>query len=227
MRPALLVSVVAMSGLFLSGSAGGAEHAHHGSHPGKDAHSAHMRLSSARQTTPDDRARAERLLRDLRRTLTRYQDYRVAVADGYKPFLPNVPLNEYHFTNYRNAFLEAFRFDPDRPSSLLYRKNSRGYQLVGVMFTAPRHASEEKLDERVPLSVARWHAHINLCLPKRGEARRADWTRFGPRGSITTAEDCAEAKGRFVPQLFGWMVHVYPFETNPEKIWQHPMEHDE
>jgi hypothetical protein len=24
-----------------------------------------------------------------------------------------------------------------------------------------------------------------------------------------------------VPQLFGWMIHVYPFEETPQKIWTH------
>jgi hypothetical protein len=27
------------------------------------------------------------------------------------------------------------------------------------------------------------------------------------------------AAGRFFPVIFGWMVHVYPFENAPEKIW--------
>jgi hypothetical protein len=87
------------------------------------------------------------------------------------------------------------------------------------MYTAPKHMSEEKLDQRVPLSVARWHAHINICLPPKGQGQQADWTKFGFRGSIATAEECGQAGGRFWPQIFGWMVHVYPFETIPEKIW--------
>jgi hypothetical protein len=42
---------------------------------------------------------------------------------------------------------------------------------------------------------------------------------LGPDGSIATADACAAAGGRFFPQLFGWMVHVYPFEKTSEKIW--------
>jgi hypothetical protein len=30
---------------------------------------------------------------------------------------------------------------------------------------------------------------------------------------------CSAAGGRFFPQLFGWMVHVYPFEKTLDKIW--------
>jgi len=87
------------------------------------------------------------------------------------------------------------------------------------MYTAPADATEIDLDARVPLSVARWHAHINICLPRRGDAANADWKKFGPDGSIATAEACTAAGGRFFPQLFGWMVHVYPFEKTLEKIW--------
>jgi len=79
--------------------------------------------------------------------------------------------------------------------------------------------TEEKLNERVPLSVTRWHAHVNICLPPRDQAQQADWAKFGFRGSIATTEECARTGGRFWPQIFGWMVHVYPFEEASEKIW--------
>jgi hypothetical protein len=43
---------------------------------------------------------------------------------------------------------------------------------------------------------------------------------FGPKGSITTAEACEAAKGRFFPVLFGWMVHVNMFAgDDPAAIW--------
>lgn len=49
----------------------------------------------------------------------------------------------------------------------------------------------------------------------------AEWPRLGPRGSIATKTECMQAGRRFWPQLFGWMVHVYPFEQTPERIWSH------
>lgn len=157
----------------------------------------------------------------MRVSLERYRDYRVAIEDGYQPFLPHLPLPEYHFTNYRRGFKAAFRFDPAQPTSLLYKKTADGYTLVGAMYTASKRATEEDLDERVPLSVACWHAHINICLPAKGRGKQADWTRVGPRGSITTKEECTRVGGRFHPQLFGWMVHVYPFERTPAQVWSH------
>jgi hypothetical protein len=38
---------------------------------------------------------------------------------------------------------------------------------------------------------------------------------------ILTEAECDQAKGRFVLQLFGWMLRVYPFAEIPKKIWAH------
>ena len=127
----------------------------------------------------------------------------------------------YHFTNYKYGFKAAFKFDPEKPTSLLYKKTSSGYELIGAMYTARKNSSEETLNERIPLSVAQWHAHINICLPPKNKATKADWTKFGPAGSISTEIECKAEGGRFFPQLFGWMVHVYPYEKTREKIWTH------
>jgi hypothetical protein len=191
-------------------------------HTGMEAHThmeAHMKWTTSRPQTPADQQRAEEIVKTLRTALEKYRDYRVAENDGFQPFLPQFPQPMYHFTNYWQGFKTAFTFDPARPTSLLYKKTTGGYELIGAMYTAPKHMPEEKLDQRVPLSVARWHAHINICLPPKDQGQRADWTKFGFRGSIATAEECGQAGGRFWPQIFGWMVHVYPFETTSEKIW--------
>jgi hypothetical protein len=179
----------------------------------------HMRLTKRRLERPGDRERAAAIVTALRPALEQYRDYHVAIENGYQIFLPNLPQPVYHFTNYLQGFAEAFRFKADQATSLLYRKTRDGYELVGAMYTAPRNATENDLDMRVPLSIAQWHAHVNICLPRQGAAPTADWTKFGPAGSISTADACAAAGGRFVPQLFGWMVHVYPFEKTMEKIW--------
>ena len=108
----------------------------------------------------------------------KYTDYKVALADGYKIFLPNLPQKQYHFTNYRYAFEAAIQFNPEHPTSLLYEKNSDGYKLIGVMYTAPKNSNWNELDERIPLSIAQWHAHINMCLPPpKKRAKPGDRTR--------------------------------------------------
>jgi len=187
--------------------------------PGEHAHNAHMHMTAPRPETAEDAARAKEIVDQLRAGIAKYKDYHVALADGYKIFLPNLQQPEYHFTNYMNGFLEAFKFDPARPTSLLYKKTAAGYELVGAMYTMPRRATEAQLNDRVPLSVATWHLHTNLCMPPANQRRSADWTKFGLRGSIATPQACDAASGKFHPVIFGWMVHVYPYEGSTEKIF--------
>jgi hypothetical protein len=63
--------------------------------------------------------------------------------------------------------------------------------------------------------------HANTCLSQIKDMRSADCTRFGPTDSTLTEEDCERVGGRFLPHLFGWMVHVYPFTKTAEQIWTH------
>jgi hypothetical protein len=180
---------------------------------------AHMTMTAMRPQTPEDLQRAKEVVAQLRAGIEKYRDYHVALNDGFKIFMPNVPQAESHFTNYRNGFLEGFTFDPARPTSLLYRKTSSGYELTGAMYTMPKRATEEQLDARVPLSVAMWHLHTNLCMPPRAQVRNVDWGKFGLKGSIATQGACDAAGGRFRPSIFGWMVHVYPYEDSLDKVF--------
>ncbi len=186
----------------------------------------HLKMSAARPGTAADSARAAELVVTIRSALAKYRDVKVALQEGFEQFLPNVPLPVYHFTNYRYGLEAAFTFDPAKPTSLLYRKNpDGGFTLTGVMYTARQRLPEEALDQRIPLGIARWHQHINWCLPKKGEERRWTETRagkplFGPQGPIATQEACDAVNGRFLPHLFGWMVHVNAFESDdPAVIW--------
>jgi len=67
--------------------------------------------------------------------------------------------------------------------------------------------------------MAMWHLHTNLCMPPKAQRHNVDWTRFGLKGSISTQAACDAAGGRFRPSIFGWMVHVYPYEDSPDKIF--------
>jgi hypothetical protein len=184
---------------------------------GHDPHSLHMYMTAPRLQTPGDVQRANEIVMQLRSGIEKYKDYHVALDDGFKVFLPDVPQPEYHFTSYKNGFLGAFNFDPSRPTSLLYKTTSSGYELVGAMYTMPKRASEDQLNARVPLSIASWHLHTNLCLPPRGQMHSADFTKFGLKGSIATQDACDAAGGRFMPTIFAWMVHVYPYEDGLDK----------
>jgi len=100
--------------------------------------SAHMSMTPVRPATDEDQRRADEISATLGKAIERYRDYRVALADGFHIFAPNLPQAQYHFTNYWNGYLEGFTFDPARPTSLLYRKTKDGYELIGAMYTAPK-----------------------------------------------------------------------------------------
>jgi len=161
---------------------------------------------------------------DLQHALAKYKDYHVAEADGFKPFHPEIKAQKVvHFTRSWYGLKASFTFNPDEPTSLLYQRTAGGgYKLIGAMYTDRKAATPDELNQRVPLSVARWHRHVNICIPPISTHMKSeDWTKFGPAGSIATKEACDAVGGHFFPQIFGWMVHVYPWEPNPQLVWAH------
>ena len=127
----------------------------------------HMRMTDLRTATPEDTDRATALLSTLRGVLSPYRNYRVALARSFQIFMPSVPQDVYHFTNYAWANDEyQGHFNPAHPGSLLYVKQPDGnYVLVGAMYSAPAYFTQDDLDALVPLGIARWHEHIDICLP--------------------------------------------------------------
>ena len=182
----------------------------------------HMYMTVLRAPQPGDQQKADALVAAAKAAMAPYQDYHKALADGYEIFLPDVPQAQYHFTKYEYAFEARLHFDPNRPTSLLYKKTADGgYKLVGAMYTDRVDATEDELNDRIPLSVARWHQHVNFCKAPAGQkaAYFGPDAKFGLLGSITTLEACEAAGGVFHPHIFGWMVHVYPYESDAKKIW--------
>ena len=93
----------------------------------------HLTLTPLRLGRSADSARAAALVATIRTALGKYRDVQVAQADGFQQFLPGVPQPIYHFTNRRWALEEMVRFDPTKPTSLLYRKQADGsFVLVGA-----------------------------------------------------------------------------------------------
>jgi hypothetical protein len=127
----------------------------------------HIAITPSRPQTPQDVERAHDVLDTLRRVLAKYKDSRVALSEGYQIFLPTVPQEVYHFTDLAAAQNEYIgHSDLAHPGSILYEKNAAGdYVLVGAMYSAPAYYTYDQLDEIIPLSVAHWHTHTNICLP--------------------------------------------------------------
>jgi hypothetical protein len=187
----------------------------------------HMKMTALRSAKPGDPERARQVAETARKASEKYVDYHAALAEGFKIFHPEIPQKMYHFTNYQYAFEAAFSFNPEHPTSLLYEKHGDDYKLVGVMYTAPKRFGEDELDQRIPLSIAQWHEHVNFCSPPADRRKEllAPHPQFGLRGSITTQEACDAAGGTFHPVVFNWMVHLYPFEKDQASVWSVDRQH--
>jgi hypothetical protein len=183
----------------------------------------HMRLTPARVATAEDSLRADSIVFVLRDAIAKYRDVRLAEADGFRMFAPGTPQRTYHFTKWENAVRAELTFDAARPTSLLYTMDSAGrFHLIGAMYTAPARSSDDDLDARVPLGIARWHLHTDLCVPRRLRDR-TEWARtrnglpiFGPASPIATEDECSAVGGRFQKRVFNWMVHANVFTND---VW--------
>jgi hypothetical protein len=176
----------------------------------------HTRMSDHRDAvTPDEMAHTQRLLAILRRELVRYRDPAAAERDGYLRQGEDVPVGSLkHFFKYANFARNHDHLDPQAPAAILYRRTADGFELAGVMFTAPISASMDELDARIPLALGHWHSHRNICVPQPGSPplrTHAERAPFGFEGSIATRAACDTAGGVFLDNVYGWMTHVYPY----------------
>jgi hypothetical protein len=217
----------------------------------------HMTMTESRPATPADTQRGEQIIATMRAKLSKYQDYNVAIADGYVPYMESVPQDVYHFASRAATAAEYMGdFDLAHPGSLLYEKKTfGGYRLVGAMYDAPASDTPGQLDALIPLSLSHWHAHTNICLPRGvteadvisgnvgnhmppdissavdspgygrsasdGDRIRFGYLadqRFGFIGTISNQADCEAVGGNFHKQIFGWMIHVYPFASDDLKV---------
>ena len=231
--PLLLAFLIAAAGLLLLAARSSSQTAAHAATPAAPASRSasiaalHMEMSPFVAPTARDSVRAARIARTLRAALEPFRDTTAAVAAGYRMFAPKLRDQKvYHFTNNWRGMEEAFRFDAAKPTSLLYAKGPDGrFTLVGAMYTAPKRFGPDTLDARVPLSVAKWHKHINWCLPPRGDTQR--WLDrhngepvYGPESPIATKDACEAAGGIFRANVFGWMVHAnVMLGDDPATIW--------
>lgn len=190
--------------------------------------SPHMTMTPNWREATEDRARADSIVRVAREALGKYRDVALAERDGYRMFAPKLRRQRvYHYTRTANALKARWTFDATAPTSLLYQPEPDGsLRLLGAMYTAPATMSLAELNQRLPLSIAQWHQHTNLCMPPGTGRRRAAGSlangdpRFGFRGSITTKAACDAAGGEFHERVFGWMAHVNMF-AEAGQLWEH------
>lgn len=190
--------------------------------PSMAAMAGHMYITPLRPKQPADEERAKAVVAEVKAAIERYKDYRKALADGFVIANPTLKQPQYHFTNQANTREADLHFDVSKPTSLLYRQTPmQRYKLEGVMYTANPDATEDELNQRIPLSIARWHRHINFC--EAPEDRIKDYQaarpKFGMFGSINTKEACTAERGTFHPYVFTWMLHVFPYEDDFKEVF--------
>jgi hypothetical protein len=182
----------------------------------------HMCITPLRPRQPGDEEKVKATVAQVRAAIEKYKDYKKALADGYVIANPKVVQPQYHFTNDANVRLSDTIFDPTKPSSLLYyHTETQRYQLEGVMYTASPSATEDELNQRIPLSIVRWHEHTNFCGAPADKVKEyfGDRPKFGMFGSIHTKEACQAEGGTFMPVIFTWMIHVFPYEDNLKDVF--------
>ena len=190
--------------------------------PSMAAMAGHIYMTPLQAKRPGDEDRAKAVVAEAKATMERYKDYRQALADGYVIANPKLEQPQYHFNNDNNARQANLHFDPSKPTSLLYRRTpTQRYKLEGVMYTARPDATEDELNQRIPLSVARWHEHINFCAAPADRVKdyHGAHPKFGMFGSINTKAACEAEGGTFYPYMFTWMIHVFPYENNFKEVF--------
>jgi hypothetical protein len=190
--------------------------------PSMAAMAGHMYMTSLRSVQLGDQEKAKAVVANVKSAIERYKDYRKALADGYVIANPKLKQPQYHFINDANTRRADLHFDPSKPTALLYRRTPiQEYKLEGVMYTASPEATEEELNERIPLSIGRWHRHINVCWAPEDRVKdyQSAHPKFGMFGSINTQEACTVERGDFRPFMFTWMIHIFPYEPDFKEVF--------
>jgi hypothetical protein len=190
--------------------------------PSMAAMAGHMYMTPLRQKQPGDQEKVKAVVSEAKATMERYKDYRKALLDGYAIANPKLKQPQYHFISQANTREADLHFDPRKPTALLYRRTPmQEYKLEGVMYTASPDASEDELNDRIPLSVVRWHRHVNYCEAPEDKIKdyQAAHPKFGMFGSINTQEACTAERGIFHAHMFTWMIHVFPYEPDFKDVF--------
>ena len=143
-----------------------------------------------------------------RKATAKYQDVRVAEAQGYRAIGPNVPGMGMHYV--RHA--ERPTFSVTDPPILLYERDAtapNGMRLVGVSYllVAPAGPDGQPIESPFPKTLASWHKHNNICVL--------------PDNSATTdltETQCRAKSGQFTNET-SWMVHAWIWKDSPAGVF--------
>lgn len=148
------------------------------------------------------------LLDRARQATAKYQDVRVAEAEGYQPLGGDHPGMGVHFV----LTMEPKGFDIEKPPILLYVKDASapgGYTLVGVgyLLNSAEGPDGQPLDPPFPKALAQWHRHDNICM----------LPHLDNPGALSESE-CRARGGHFVAHS-QWLVHAWIWKDNPAGVF--------
>jgi hypothetical protein len=158
--------------------------------------------AALREPTPAERTAATQLVLTARTALARYNDPRVAAADGYR--VAGMAGIDFHATN--PAYEKDGRvLDPTRPETLVYGVAPDGRPvLLGAMFQMPDLRAH---GPAIGGPLTMWHAHEHVCI---------SLTPPSLTGILSPLGACPI--GSFDVPLTPEMIHVWIVPGAPETI---------
>lgn len=177
-------------------------------HSSAAAASGHNHGAGAAAVTYAELERTTEQLAAARQATARYQDVRVAEADGYRAVGPNVPGMGTHYVRDR----KHDRFSITEPPILLYERDAdapNGLRLVGVSYllVAPAGSDGQPTESPFPKTLASWHKHSNVCVLPDNSA------------SVELTETQCTAQGGHFTNETSWMVHAWIWKDSPTGVF--------
>jgi hypothetical protein len=118
-------------------------------------------VSGVPGVTPEEEARATKLIEDSLKDLPKYADTAAAVADGYFS-IGDAATGSEHYLKLSliedNVFLDA-----TQPESLVYTVNGDQRTLAGAMYIASARPTDDPSLLNFAGPLMQWHNHGNLC----------------------------------------------------------------
>ena len=118
-------------------------------------------VSGVPGVTPEQEARATKLIEESLKDLPKYADTAAAVADGYRS-IGDAGTGSEHYI--KLSLIEDNDFlDPTQPESLVYTVNGDSRTLAGAMYIASARPTDDPSLLAFAGPLMQWHNHGNLC----------------------------------------------------------------
>jgi hypothetical protein len=143
-----------------------------------------------------------------RNATAKYQDVRVAEAEGYRAVGPYVPGMGMHYLRHGRPD----KFSVTEPPILLYERDvtaPNGLRLVGVSYllVAPAGPDGQPTESPFPKALTNWHKHNNVCVLPDNSA-----------STDLTEAQCRAKGGQFTNET-SWMVHAWIWKDSPAGVF--------